>query len=103
MIALLFLAAPVVVLFAARLYASAHSNPSQTTAEALVRWLYTIAWFAGSLAAGADWALNHYRKRRWDPDRQPGCESNRPWPAVAEESKPAKHVPLFEQLKAWVI
>ena len=87
MILILFLAAPLLVLFIARVYAAKHSNPSQTTAEALVRWCYIAAWFMGSIAAGADWALNSYRKRRWAPAAQPLCESKRPW---VERPKPVK-------------
>ena len=82
---LLFLAAPIVLLFIARLYAAAHSNPTKTTAEALVRWPYILAWFMGALAAGADYSLTHYRRRRWADNTQPECEGYRPWPVPKPE------------------
>jgi hypothetical protein len=102
---LIMVAVPLAVLFVALLYSAAHSNPTKTVAEALVRWLTILGWFATALAEGADEALHQYRERRWGPDEQPGCERYRPWPAQLaepEDPKQIQRVPLLAQLKAWV-
>jgi hypothetical protein len=96
---LIMVAIPLAVLFIARCYAAAHSNTSQTVAEALVRWLCILAWFTSACAEGAVKTLMHYRERRWSNVEQPICERYRPWEEVEQ---PQQIEPsLVAQLERW--
>jgi hypothetical protein len=74
----LILSAPAVVLAGAFFYARLVSTPSQTVAEALVRWLYLLARWMQAIANGADSALIAYREHMATERVLPGSETYRP-------------------------
>lgn len=70
----IILAVPLVLLAAAFFYARLVTTPSQSIAEALVRWLFLLARWTQALACGADSSVIAYREHMATEKVQPGCE-----------------------------
>lgn len=68
------LAVPFAICGTAFFYARLVSTPSQSIAEALVRWLYLAARWTQAVAQAADSAVIAYREHLGTTQVEPHCE-----------------------------